>query len=198
MACFLAHWGPGTKARLAFLLAQNTGAARVDLTGLDRDDIRDGCIHYSRQKTGVEGVYEIQPDLMAGLDRLPPGQFHLIAQDRPYTPEPLGNRFKAWAKAAGVPLMTIHGIRKGQATAIAEAGGTENEVMSYLAHATTEEARTHTVAASRKRLMQSGLKRLDSAETPVQGSSQLDELVALIAQGFENMEKNMEVAARKG
>lgn len=61
MARYLAHWGPGTKAWLAFLLAQNIGAARVDLSALDRGDIRDGCIHYSRQKTGIEGVYEIGP-----------------------------------------------------------------------------------------------------------------------------------------
>lgn len=37
MARFLAFWGPGTKARLAFLLAQNTGAARADLSGLEQE-----------------------------------------------------------------------------------------------------------------------------------------------------------------
>ncbi len=46
---------------------------------------------------------------------------------------------------------------QAQATAIAEAGGTENEVMSYLAHATTKEARTYTVAAVRKRLTKLGV-----------------------------------------
>lgn len=201
VARYLAYWGPGTKARLVFLLGQNTGAARVDLSKLDRSDVRDGCIHYSCQKTGVEGVYEIQPELANELDRLPPGQFHLIAQDRqdrPYTPESLGNRFKVWAKAAGVPLITIHGIRKGQATAIAEAGGTEVEVMSFLAHRTTDEARTYTVAANRKKLTKSGLERLNGPANPVQGSNQLDELAASILQRIDLMEKSMEVAARRG
>lgn len=194
MARFLAYWGPGTKPRLVFLLAQNTGAARVDLSRLDMNDIRGGCLHYSIQKTGVEGVYEIGPDLQAELDLLPVGQVHLIAQDgrdRPYVPESLGNRFKVWAKAAGVPLVTIHSIRKGQATAIAEAGGMENEVMSYLAHATTEEARTYTVAAERRRLTKAGLARLNSAEIPVQGANQLAELASSIMQRFDTMEKNM-------
>ncbi|SEC14018.1 Phage integrase family protein [Rhodobacter sp. 24-YEA-8] len=201
MARYLAHWGPGTKARLAFLLAQNTGAARADLSGLDRSDIRDGCLHYSRQKTGIEGVYEIGPELAEELSRLPSEQVYLIAQnkrDRPYKAESLGNIFKKWAESAGVPAITIHGVRKGQATAIAEAGGTENEVMSYLAHATTEEARTYTVAASRKRLTKSGLERLNGADSPVQGANQLVELAASIMQRLDNMENNMEVAARRG
>lgn len=87
-----------------------------------------------------------------------------------------------------MPVLTIHGIRKGQATAIAEAGGAENEVMSYLAHATTEEARTYMVAADRKKLTKAGLVRLNSAEIPVQGAKQLAELAASTMQRFDTME----------
>ena len=201
MARYLAHWGPGTKPRLVFLLAQNTGAARVDLSRLDRNDIRGGCLHYSRQKTGVEGTYEILPALAAELALLPVDQVYLIAQDgrdRPYTPESLGNRFKVWAKAAGVPHVTIHSIRKGQATAIAEAGGTENEVMSFLAHATTEEARTYTVAADRKRLTKSGLQRLNVAEIPVQEANHSDRLDLSTPQHIEIIEEFSKMAARRG
>ena len=70
--------------------------------------------------------------------------------------------------------------------------------MSYLAHATTEEARTYTIAADRKRLTKSGLGRLNSAEIPVQGPNHLAELAAWVMQGFDIMEKNMEVVARRG
>ena len=201
MAKFLAHWGPGTKARLVFLLAQNTGAARIDLTKLKRSDISDGFIHYARQKTGQAGTYPIQPELQAELDRLPADQDHLVVQDdspRPYAPESLGNLFGKWADAAGVPGVSIHGVRKGQATAFAEAGSTEHEVMSYLAHKTTAEARTYTQAASRKTLTNSAFDRSNSRIGLPQESNQFDGLAALLMQRFDTMEKKMEVAARRG
>ncbi len=53
MAQFLAHHGPGSKARLVFLLARNTGAARADLSRLTWGNIKDGRISYRRGKTKI-------------------------------------------------------------------------------------------------------------------------------------------------
>ncbi len=83
--------------------------------------------------------------------------------------------------------ITIHGVRKGQATAIAEAGGTENEVMSYLAHATTEEARTYTAAANRKKLTKPAFERLNGTTNPAQGANHFEELAASILRRVDMM-----------
>ena len=176
MAQFLKRHGPGTKARLVFRLAQNTGAARADLTRLTWGNIQNGKIRYSRGKTGIVGEYTILPELAEELARLPRDVMLLIHHGKglPYKPETLGNWFKDRCKEAGLPHCTIHGIRKGQATAIADHEGTEFEVMSFLAHATPKEAATYTKKAKRGRLADSGLSRLSGAE-PEQTLSNLSE-----------------------
>ena len=164
MAQFLRHHGPGSKARLVFLLALNTGAARADLTRLTWGNIRDGRISYKRGKTGVGGDYLILPALAHEVALLPRDVMVLIHHGKglPYKPETLGNWFKDQAKAAGLPHCSLHGIRKGQATAIADGGGTEFEVMAFLAHATPKEAATYTRRADRGRLADSGLSKLSN------------------------------------
>jgi integrase len=164
MAQFLRHHVSGTKARLVFLLALNTGAARADLTRLTWGNIRDGRISYKRGKTGVCGNYLILPELAQEVALLPRDVMVLIHHGNglPYKPETLGNWFKDQAKAAGLPHCSLHGIRKGQATAIADGGGTEFEVMAFLAHATPKEAATYTRRADRGVLADSGLSKLSN------------------------------------
>lgn len=165
MEQFLSYFGPGTKARLVFLLALNTGASRKDLSRLTWGNIRGGRINYSRGKTNVGGDYPILPELAAELALLPRDVMVLIhhGEGLPYKPETLGNRFKAWAIAAGIPHCTLHGIRKGQATRIVNFGGTPDEVMAYLAHKTNAEGITYTKKANRGRLADSGLAKISGA-----------------------------------
>ncbi len=185
MTRFLNAHGPGTKARLVFLLALNTGMARIDLVKLSRGNIKDGTIRYDRQKTGVGAAYPLSVLLMEELARLPSDQFMLISHGkayRPYTVESLGNWFKDRVREAGLPHCTIHGIRKGQATAIAEHGGTENELMAFLAHSTPDEARRYVSAANRKLLAKSALGRLDGTNPEQVMSNLIDRLDNITSQ----------------
>jgi len=110
----------------------------------------------------VAGEYTILPELASELALLPRDILVLIHHGKglPYKPETLGNWFKDQCKAAGLPHCALHGIRKGMATAIADGGGTEFEVMAFLCHATPKEAATYTRKADRGRLADSGLSRL--------------------------------------
>ena len=81
-------------------------------------------------------------------------------QGRPYKPETLGNWFKDQCKAAGLPHCSAHGLRKAGARRIAERGGTEHEVMSFMAHATPKEGATYTKKASRARMADSALAKV--------------------------------------
>lgn len=165
MARFLDHHGTGTKARLVFLLALNTGAARADLSRMTWGNIRGGKIAYKRGKTGVGGEYTILPELAEELARLPRDVMVLVHHGKglPYKPETLGNWFKDQCKAAGLSHCSLHGIRKGQATRIVNEGGSPDEVMAYLAHKTNAEGVTYTKKADRGRLADSGLSRLSGA-----------------------------------
>lgn len=165
MAQFMAFYPSGTKERLVFLLAMNTGAARADIVSMTRGNISDGRIFYRRGKTGVSGTYKILPELSVELARIPDGQMMLVAHGEKalaYKPETLGNWFRTRCNAAGLPHCALHGIRKGQATAIADNNGTEFEVMSFLAHASPKEAATYTKKAGRAKLADSGLERLQN------------------------------------
>jgi hypothetical protein len=162
MAQFLAFCPTGTKERLVFMLAMNTGAARADIAAMTRGNLSGGRISYKRGKTKVGGDYEILPELAAELSYLPDGQMMLVAHGAKglaYKPETLGNWFRQLCNAAGLPHCSRQGIRKGQATAIADHGGTEFEVMSFLAHASPKEAATYTKKAGRAKLADSGLAR---------------------------------------
>lgn len=168
MAQFLAFYPSGTKERLVFMLAMNTGAARADIAAMTRGNLSNGRISYKRGKTNVGGDYEILPELAAELAQIPEGQMMLVAHGKkglPYKPETLGNWFRQRCNAAGLPHCALHGIRKGQATAIADHGGTEFEVMSFLAHASPKEAATYTKRAGRAKLADSALARTKKEQT---------------------------------
>ncbi|MFN5998699.1 MAG: tyrosine-type recombinase/integrase [Paracoccaceae bacterium] len=158
---FLAHHGPGTKARLAAFLILNSGAARQDLVRLGSQNVREGRISYRRHKTGVGGDYEILPELAREIEALPKGQLLFLTHQRgrPYTVESFGNWFKDQCRAAGLPHCSAHGLRKGQATRIADAGGGELEIMSFLAHATSKEGGTYVKKANRAKLADKALAR---------------------------------------
>jgi integrase len=158
---FLAHHGPGTKAHLAALLILNTGATRQDLVRLGWQNVREGRISYQRHKTGVGGDYEILPELARETEALPKGQMLFLTYERgrPYTVESFGNWLKDQCRAAGLPHCSAHGLRKGQATRIADAGGGEREILSFLAHATPKEGGTYVRKANRAKLADKALAR---------------------------------------
>ncbi|WP_245860902.1 tyrosine-type recombinase/integrase [Rhodobacter maris] len=170
---FLARHGPGSKARLVLLLALNTGMARQDLCGVGWQHIatREGRdrIAYRRGKTSVAADLPILPELAEELDKLPKDRLLLITQDkRPigYKPETLGNWFRDRCKEAGVPG-SLHGLRKAGATRLADAGASEWEVASYLAHTDTKEAATYTKKANRSKLADSGFAKLGNMSNSV-------------------------------
>jgi len=55
---------------------------------------------------------------------------------------------------------SLHGLRKAGATWLADAGATNWEVASYLAHKDTKQADTHRKKANRAKLADSGFAKL--------------------------------------
>ncbi|WP_172293777.1 tyrosine-type recombinase/integrase [Pseudoruegeria sp. HB172150] len=161
---FLERHGEGTKARLVMLLALNTGMARQDLARVGWQHVRDGRIAYRRGKTSVAADLPILPELSAELRHVPSDRLLFITQDNrdaPYAVASLGNWFRDRCKEANVPG-SLHGLRKAGATRLANAGATEWEIASYLAHTDTKQAATYAKKANRSRLADSGFAKLSS------------------------------------
>lgn len=163
---FLERHGAGTKARLVLLLALNTGMARQDLARAGKQLVsrKDGVdrIAYRRGKTSVAADLPILPELAEELANVPADRMLFITQDHkdaPYKVASLGNWFRARCVDAGVPG-SLHGLRKAGATRLANAGASEWEIASYLAHTDTKEAATYTKKANRSGLADSGFAKL--------------------------------------
>ena len=172
----LAKHGPGTKARRALLLFLCTGASRQDAARMGWQNVSGGRITYRRGKTGQEAVLPILPELAEELRHVPPDSMLFLThgEGRPYKPETLGNWFKDQCIEAGLPHCSAHGLRKAGARRIAEAGASENEIMSFLAHSTPKEGATYTKKASRARMTEAALSRV-SGTKPEQKLSNLSE-----------------------
>lgn len=153
----------GTKARLALEILLCTGASRQDAVALSRDNLRGDRIFYSRGKTAQEVDVPILYKLADELALIPPGQLMLLAWGsgrRAYTVGGFGNWFKEQCVEAGLPHCTAHGLRKAGARRLAEAGGTEWEVMAFLGHRSAREGSRYVSAANRRKLTTSGLAKL--------------------------------------
>jgi integrase len=164
---FLTRHGPGSKARLVLLLALNTGMARQDLTRAGRQLVSctDGIdrIAYRRGKTSVAADMPILPELAEELRNVAADRMLFIThdgRDNPYTPAGFGNWFRDRCTEANVPG-SLHGLRKAGATRLANAGASEWEIASYLAHTDTKEAATYTKKANRGRLSDSGFAKVN-------------------------------------
>ena len=163
---FLERHTEGTKARLVLLLALNTGMSRQDLCRVGWQHVarKDGKarIAYKRGKTSVAADLPILPELAGELARLPTDRLLFITQDKAalgYQPASLGNWFRDRAAEAKVPG-SLHGLRKAGATRLADAGASEWEIASYLAHTDTKQAAVYTKKANRSKLADSGFEKL--------------------------------------
>lgn len=163
---FEKHHGVTSKAVLALRLILCTGAARQDVARLGRQSIKAGRISYRRGKTGGDVDLPILDELQDVLDLVPAGQLLFVThgQGKPYKATTFGNWFHDQCTAASLPHCSSHGLRKAGATRLADAGANELEIMSFLGHATPNEARTYIKKANRKQLADRGMQRLQSAK----------------------------------
>ena len=154
IARFQERWPVGTLERLIFDLALYTGAARADLARLGRRDIRDGLLTFRRQKTGALAEVPITAELRAVIARTPDiaPAFILSSHGRPFTPESIGNMFRAAAVAAGMDAR-LHGLRKAFCVYWAEKGATTHQIAAMAGHLSLSEVERYTRAADRRRMV---------------------------------------------
>ncbi len=166
---FEERWPVGSKPRLALALLLYTGVRRSDAVQLGQQHIRDGHLHFlvqkNRTRKPVRLVLPIVPELARIIAATPTGELSFLTSEwkRPYTVDSFGNRFRGWARAAGLPHCTPHGLRKAAAVRLAELGCSAHEIMAVLGHATLKEAARYTAKAEQRRLAASAFARMSGS-----------------------------------
>jgi integrase len=163
---FETRWPIGTRERLALAVLLYTGLRRGDAAAIGHQHIRDGIITLRTEKTGVQIVIPVLPELSKIIAASRTGDLALIATDsgRPMTKESFGNWFKGACKAAGVPG-SAHGLRKAGATRAANNGATVAQLEAIYGWSGGKMASLYTRYADRVRLAREAMHKLSIDET---------------------------------
>jgi integrase len=163
IAKFIAASSP----RLAFAvrLALGTGLRRSDLVKLRWEDLKGDHFQVCQQKTGEPVMVGLPKELLAELETMPRVADTVIVGDlgKPITAASLSRMVRLKLRDLGVTGYSIHGLRKNAGVAIAEAGGTECEIMARLGHKTPQMAAHYTKRASQAVAMRSAVEKLERA-----------------------------------
>jgi integrase len=119
------------RTRLAIALLYYTGQRIGDAVQFRWNDIRDGVLSFTQQKTGKAMDVPLHSDLLAELKRTPKrGITIIVNQDgQSMTPQVIRRELKKFAADHGAALVP-HGLRKNAVNALLEAGCTDYEVQA--------------------------------------------------------------------
>lgn len=152
VSAYRQRWPLGTRQRLAFELLLNTGLRRSDVVRVGPQHVRDGIIHLRAKKNDVELHIPILPQLATAIAAGPTGEMSFLSSQygRPLTKESFGNIFRPWCTDAGVKK-SAHGLRKLAATAVANNGGSEQQLQALFGWTTNTMSAVYTRDANRQR-----------------------------------------------
>jgi integrase len=153
-------------ARLAMALMLYTGQRRSDAIRLGRQHVREGRLeftqHKNRARSPIALSIRIHPKLHEIIEANAKGTLQFIVTEwgKPFSDAGFGNRFRKWCDEAGLPNCTAHGLRKAATTRLAEAGCSEQEIMSITGHRTSKEVSRYARSVNRTRLAEQAMSKL--------------------------------------
>lgn len=166
LAQFETRWQPGTKQRLAYTLLLYTGQRRQDVAAMLEADAFGDRIKVVQEKTDAKIDIPSHPILREELS-LRPRNLMMLLNDRggPYTSEALGQFLAAAIDDAGLPDdCVVHGLRKTAARKLAEAGCSEDEIMSVTGHQSADMVRLYVRGARRAKMADSAVLKWRGAD----------------------------------
>ena len=157
----------GTRARLALALLMFTGQRKSDIIQLGRQHLtRAGELHFTQAKNAKRNPVRVEipvlPELQEAIDAFPSRGLTFLETEHgvPYSSAGFGNRFRAWCNAAGLLHCSSHGLRKAGASAAAENGATDAQMMAIFGWADHRQAAIYTRKAERKKMARQGMHHL--------------------------------------
>lgn len=154
--------------RRVVVLAAHTGQRRGDLCRLAWSSYDGRCLRLVQGKTGVRLVLPVHSALRAELDawrREARDSVLILTPPRAgaWQPNHLSEAMKRVLEAAGLPDLSVHGLRKLAAVRLAEAGCSVHEISAILGWRTLAMAELYTRAVEQERLAESAVIRLETA-----------------------------------
>ncbi|GAA5073684.1 tyrosine-type recombinase/integrase [Roseibacterium beibuensis] len=169
IAAFRARYAIGTTPRAIMELAYWTGARRGDVVRIGAQHVgRDGVLSFTQGKTGQPAFVPWTCPLPAWAAHMEPDRqtclaaiahmrgdltFLSTAQGRPRSDKAAGQVVSQAARAIDLPL-SLHGLRKARAVALAEAGASPSRIGAWTGHATLTEIAHYTREMDRRRAVQ--------------------------------------------
>jgi len=164
IAQYRAYWPLGTQQRLCMELALETTSRRSDLTLIGPQHRRGNILDLRHTKNNSEAFIPLTDELRAAIDAMGPAKHltYLHTQaGAARSAKALGGDFRQWCDAAGLPkCCALHGLRKGGARRLAEAGASGKEIMSITGHKTLAEVQRYVDAADKAKLAEQAIAKL--------------------------------------
>lgn len=154
IAAFEKRWPVGTRERTAFDLLLYTAQRSGDVRQMGRQHVRDGWISVRQEKTDAELDIPIHPRLAATLATVPNDQMLFLTTQAGvgFTAAGFGNFMRDASRAAGLVGCPTHGLRKAALTRLADAGASEQRIMSVSGHKSPKEVTRYTAKRDQRRL----------------------------------------------
>lgn len=167
MRKFLKRHGSGTMARLWFLLSLNTLPRIGDVYRLGPEHLSaNKAIGFQPSKKGSAFVEVPALQQLLGELALHPDRETFITTEAGKSfasSESMRNRIQDWTAQAKLPKgRTQHGIRKGAAELLAEAGATQYEIMALMSHTEAKTSEIYTKRVQRAGLAARAIERLST------------------------------------
>jgi integrase len=172
---FEAHHAIGSKPRLALGLLLYTAQRRGDVIRMGPQNITNGKLTFTQQKTDKTLVLDIRPELQAIIEAavserkvisIRSAVTFLVRSGKPYRPDDFSHDMRRWCEAAGLPRRcTAHGLRKAACRRMAEAGYSANEIAAWTGHTSLKEVERYTKAADQERMARNALARENAGRT---------------------------------
>ena len=155
---FEAHWPLSTRESLALAILLYTGLRRGDAARLGRQHVKNGVIKITTEKTGTLVTIPVAAELVRAVKAVKPAGLTFVAQEngRSLTKESFGNWFGEACKAAGLPGLNAHGLRKLAATRLALNGATVPQLNAVFGWTGSKMAMHYIEMADRARLAAHG------------------------------------------
>jgi integrase len=163
IATYRNYWPLGTQQRLAMELALELTTRRGDVVRVGPQHVRGDKIAVHHSKNNSRVLIPISPELRAAIEATPTKHLTFLATraGAPRSAKALGGDFRLWCNAAGLPPhCSLHGLRKGGARRLAEAGASAKEIMSYTGHKTLSEVQRYVDDADKVTLAEQASAKL--------------------------------------
>jgi integrase len=147
IAAFEQHYPVGTMPRLAMAIMLYTGCRVSDALVLGRQHVRAGLLtytqHKNRNRKPVTLTIPVHAELARIIEATPAQHMTFLASGwgQPFkSAASLSMWMRRQCRAAGLPEVSSHGLRKACARRLAEAGCSPHQIMSITGHSTLKES----------------------------------------------------------